>query len=136
MKKLAIVTTHPIQYYAPLFRLLHQREQVSIKVFYTWGESADKPVSDDPKYTASKVYPYLRTQKPLLAIFNENSNTVTALNECTDGGIILTFNSEAAHLTGTLRQVLADWGEGLFKPLKLLHNFKKKWRRKPYRPTN
>jgi glycosyltransferase involved in cell wall biosynthesis len=42
MKKLAIITTHPIQYYAPLFQLLHERGQVSIKVFYTWGESSIK----------------------------------------------------------------------------------------------
>jgi len=42
LKKLAIITTHPIQYYAPVFKLLHQREKISIKVFYTWGESALK----------------------------------------------------------------------------------------------
>jgi glycosyltransferase involved in cell wall biosynthesis len=42
MKKLAIVTTHPIQYYAPLFQLLHQSKQIDIKVFYTWGEGAFK----------------------------------------------------------------------------------------------
>jgi glycosyltransferase involved in cell wall biosynthesis len=40
MKKLAIITTHPIQYYAPIFKLLHQREHISIKVYYTWGERA------------------------------------------------------------------------------------------------
>ncbi len=37
MKKLAIVTTHPVQYYAPVFELLHRREQVAIHVFYTRG---------------------------------------------------------------------------------------------------
>src|SRR5258708_7599028 len=41
MKKLAIVTTHPIQYYAPVFKLLHQRGRVNIKVFYTWGKNAE-----------------------------------------------------------------------------------------------
>ncbi|GAA4098835.1 glycosyltransferase family 4 protein [Mucilaginibacter panaciglaebae] len=40
MKRLAIVTTHPIQYYAPVFKLLHKRGRISIKVFYTWGEAA------------------------------------------------------------------------------------------------
>ncbi len=40
MKKLAIITTHPIQYYAPVFKLLHQRGHLNIKVFYTWGENA------------------------------------------------------------------------------------------------
>ncbi|HVW96634.1 MAG TPA: glycosyltransferase family 4 protein [Mucilaginibacter sp.] len=39
MKKLAIVTTHPIQYYAPVFRLLNERRNISIKVFYTLGET-------------------------------------------------------------------------------------------------
>lgn len=40
MRRLAIITTHPIQYYAPLFQLLQQRNHVAIKVFYTWGQSA------------------------------------------------------------------------------------------------
>jgi len=39
MKKLAIVTTHPIQYNAPLFALLSGRNKVMIKVFYTWGKA-------------------------------------------------------------------------------------------------
>lgn len=42
MKRLAIITTHPIQYHAPLFRLLSERKNISIKVFYTWGQSKDK----------------------------------------------------------------------------------------------
>ena len=37
MKKLAIISTHPIQYYAPIFQCLHKREVIEIKVFYTWG---------------------------------------------------------------------------------------------------
>lgn len=46
MKKLAIITTHPIQYNAPLFKLLTEREKVSIKVFYTWGEAVMKKKFD------------------------------------------------------------------------------------------
>ena len=46
MKKLAIITTHPIQYYAPLFGLLSQRNKVLLKVFYTWGEQAKRKVFD------------------------------------------------------------------------------------------
>ena len=38
--RLAIVTTHPIQYYSPVFKLLHARNGIDIKVFYTWGESS------------------------------------------------------------------------------------------------
>lgn len=39
MKRLAIITTHPIQYNAPLFELLSRRKKIAIKVFYTWGDS-------------------------------------------------------------------------------------------------
>jgi len=38
VKKLAIITTHPIQYYAPWFKLLAERKNIQVKVFYTWGE--------------------------------------------------------------------------------------------------
>lgn len=38
MKKLAIITTHPIQYHAPWFRLLHERRNIAMKVFYTWSQ--------------------------------------------------------------------------------------------------
>ncbi|QDO93696.1 glycosyltransferase family 4 protein [Formosa sediminum] len=45
MKKLAIVTTHPIQYYAPWFKLMAERQNVQVKVFYTWSQAA-KEVKD------------------------------------------------------------------------------------------
>ncbi|MBB6110919.1 Glycosyltransferase Family 4 [Mucilaginibacter lappiensis] len=37
------------------------------------------PGSDDPQYTASKIYPYLLTPKPLLAIFNGKSSAIPIL---------------------------------------------------------
>ncbi|MFN8256527.1 MAG: glycosyltransferase family 4 protein [Bacteroidales bacterium] len=45
MKKLAIITTHPIQYNAPVFKLLAERKKIEIKVFYTW-ENAKEGVFD------------------------------------------------------------------------------------------
>jgi glycosyltransferase involved in cell wall biosynthesis len=38
--RLAIVTTHPIQYYAPLFRALAQLGTLDLHVFYTWSQAA------------------------------------------------------------------------------------------------
>jgi hypothetical protein len=38
--RLAIITTHPIQYYAPVFKLLNEAQQINIIVFYTWGQKA------------------------------------------------------------------------------------------------
>jgi glycosyltransferase involved in cell wall biosynthesis len=40
LKRLAIITTHPVQYYAPLFKILHEKGQIEIRVFYTWGEQS------------------------------------------------------------------------------------------------
>lgn len=40
------------------------------------------PGSDDPKYTASKIYPYLLAKKPLLAIFNLESPALATLKTC------------------------------------------------------
>lgn len=42
--RLAIITTHPIQYYAPVFKLLARR--CDLKVFYTWGQESTKPKFD------------------------------------------------------------------------------------------
>ena len=42
MKKLAIITTHPIQYNAPLFQLISKRNKIKIKIFYTWENSQNK----------------------------------------------------------------------------------------------
>ncbi|MFD1628600.1 glycosyltransferase family 4 protein [Pseudopedobacter beijingensis] len=44
MNKLAIISTHPIQYYAPVYKLL--ATECTIKVFYTWGTAALKPKHD------------------------------------------------------------------------------------------
>lgn len=39
VKKIAIITTHPVQYNAPFFKLLAASTHLSVKVFYTWGET-------------------------------------------------------------------------------------------------
>jgi len=38
--RLAIIATHPVQYYAPVFKLLQESPDMEIRVFYTWGEKA------------------------------------------------------------------------------------------------
>src|SRR4051812_19131025 len=39
-RRLAVITSHPIQYNAPVFRMLASRKGIDIKVFYTWGKEA------------------------------------------------------------------------------------------------
>jgi glycosyltransferase involved in cell wall biosynthesis len=43
--RLAIVVSHPIQYYAPLYQRLARRDDITIKVFFTW-HAAERPVAD------------------------------------------------------------------------------------------
>lgn len=38
-KKIAVISSHPIQYNAPLFALMAQEPEIDLMVFYTWGES-------------------------------------------------------------------------------------------------
>ena len=70
MKKLAIITSHPIQYNAPLFRLLTERGKIDVTVFYTWGQTKDGLVYDpDFKKTFKWDIPLLEGYE---AVFVEN----------------------------------------------------------------
>jgi glycosyltransferase involved in cell wall biosynthesis len=44
-RRLAIVVSHPIQYFVPLYRRLAERDDLAIRVFYTW-HLGDQPVED------------------------------------------------------------------------------------------
>jgi glycosyltransferase involved in cell wall biosynthesis len=45
MKKLAVVTTHPIQYHVPWLTLLAEKN-IRVKVFYTWEQSSEGSIYD------------------------------------------------------------------------------------------
>jgi hypothetical protein len=49
--------------------------------------------SDDPTYTASKLYPYLLAQRPLLALFHRSSSVVTVMRDV-GGGRCVTFDEQ------------------------------------------
>jgi glycosyltransferase involved in cell wall biosynthesis len=55
MKRLAIITTHPIQYNAPLFNLLSERNRIELKVFYTWSQSRSGKLYD-PGFAKSREW--------------------------------------------------------------------------------
>jgi len=57
--------------------------------------------SDDPGYTASKLYPCILARKPILAIFHERSSVVDILRRC-NAGRAITFQ------TGGIGQGLLD----------------------------
>jgi hypothetical protein len=44
--RLAIISTHPIQYYAPIFQALTRSGRVFPRVFFTWSQTAASGVVD------------------------------------------------------------------------------------------
>jgi glycosyltransferase involved in cell wall biosynthesis len=44
--RLAIISTHPIQYYAPIFQALARSKSVQPRVFFTWSQTAGAGVAD------------------------------------------------------------------------------------------
>lgn len=50
------------------------------------------PGSDDPAYTASKLYPYILARKPLLAVFHRSSSVVEIVRT-TEAGEVVAFDS-------------------------------------------
>jgi hypothetical protein len=51
--------------------------------------------SDDPRYTASKIFPYILAGKPILALFHESSSAASVLRE-TGAGSVLCFTEDSA----------------------------------------
>ncbi|MDB5120218.1 MAG: hypothetical protein JWN56_1436 [Sphingobacteriales bacterium] len=53
------------------------------------------PGSNDPQYTASKIYPYILAKKPLLAIFNLMSSATKIIKE-SNAGTVVNLNDNQA----------------------------------------
>ena len=77
------------------------------------------PGSDDPGYTASKLYPYILARRPLLALFHEQSTVVDVIRG-TQAGTVVPFASGEpvadvaerlgdAWFSGPLPAVGTDW---------------------------
>jgi len=50
--------------------------------------------SDDHRYSASKIYPCILAQKPILAILHQQSLVVDVINQC-QSGLVANFNSNS-----------------------------------------
>lgn len=64
--------------------------------------------SDDPAYTASKIYPYLLARKPLLAVCHRDGG-VAELMSRVGGGVCATFDERGE---GAREVILREWLEG------------------------
>jgi hypothetical protein len=65
------------------------------------------PGSDDPDYTASKLYPYILSERPVLAAFHENSSVVDILR-ATGAGTAVTFGGRTDPEI-LAQDILMDW---------------------------
>lgn len=90
------VTEHPAR--VPYFQALHLMREADMLVV---------PGSDDPNYTASKLYPYILSRTPLLAVFNQQSSVIDVLHE-TEAGRIVSFSADSAEETLSSR-ILETW---------------------------
>jgi hypothetical protein len=77
------------------------------------------PGSDDPSYTASKVYPYLLARRPLLVVFHEQSRVVDLIRHV-GGGVCVTF-STPPDLASLAKDIAKAWlADGRFSRLQPL----------------
>lgn len=107
MKKLAIVLTHPIQYYSPIFQLLNERKKIEIKVFYSRPQAAtlydkkfqqniewDIPLLDGYEYSfvssGSKVKQTLQLKKQIQS-FSPNAVLFFGWNHLSHFALMLSF---------------------------------------------
>lgn len=76
-------------------QVMEQTSRVGYSEMLTLLAQSDALVvfgSDDPAYTASKIYPYLLADKPLLAIFRQESSVVGLL-KAVGGGTCVSFGA-------------------------------------------
>jgi hypothetical protein len=73
------------------------------------------PGSDDAQYTASKLYPYILSQKPLLAVFHQQSSVVNILSETRAGHSVVFPNTDASQITALSDELLEMWQQKLAK---------------------
>jgi len=66
--------------------------------------------SDDPGYTASKLYPCILARKPILAIFHQDSSVVSILEQCQAGEAVTFQTGDRPHdLLSAIQEKLQKW---------------------------
>lgn len=68
------------------------------------------PGHEKPAYTASKMYPYIMTEKPIIAVFNLESSAAQSLIACKAGFVadILDFKKSIVKIKAFLKNIAED----------------------------
>jgi glycosyltransferase involved in cell wall biosynthesis len=101
--KLAVIVSHPIQYYAPLYRRLTERNDLSLKVFFTWhaGQAAIEdpgfkvPISWDVPVTEGYEFELVPNVSQ-----NQGTHRFWGLNNPTLVERVIGWQPDAVHITG------------------------------------
>lgn len=120
MKKIAIISSHPIQYNAPLFALMAKDSEIELMVFYTWGESSSS-AKFDPDFGK-----FIEWDIPLLDGYNYiflNNTSKNPGSHHFKGIINPTLNQE---IKAWAPDVIWVWGWAFVSHLKVLRYFKGK----------
>ncbi len=65
------------------------------------------PGSDDPGYTASKIYPYIMARRPMLGVFHERSSVVDVFARARCGTLVKFASGES--VASVSERILRDW---------------------------
>lgn len=77
-------------------RVVEQTDRVTYSNMLRLLKTADALIvlgSNDPAYTASKIYPYLLARRPLLCVFHKNSSIVKLMRKV-GGGVMVDFGGD------------------------------------------
>jgi glycosyltransferase involved in cell wall biosynthesis len=117
--KLVVITTHPIQYYAPFFNLLSQVDHIELIVFYTWG--VDSVNKFDPDFGKE-----IKWDIPLLEGYEFRFTKNTSKNP----GSHHFFGIINPNLVKEIKEINPDviwvWGWAFYSHLKVMTSFKRK----------
>ncbi|MGI4751810.1 MAG: glycosyltransferase [Janthinobacterium lividum] len=112
-KELAEATISPV---AAFYGIENQVTEITDRIgFYSTINTllaADAlliPGSDDPEYTASKMYPYLLAEKPLLAIFHQKSSAAKLISQCAPQSTVVMFPDNELIAKNKIRNTLNLW---------------------------
>lgn len=101
--RLAIVVSHPIQYYVPLYRRLAGRDDLEIKVFFTW-HAGESPVPDHGfrrsiawDISLASGYPFERVEN---VAADPGTHHFRGLRNPALVQRVLAWNPDAVHVTG------------------------------------
>lgn len=118
--KLAIVCTHPIQYYAPVFRALAKSDKVWPRVYYTWSQSSEGGAFD-PDFGARFAWDI-----PLLEGYDHSFVTNTAKHPTASRFFGVKTPTLFREITGWGADAILVFGWPLYSHLRALVDFKGK----------